>query len=125
LLDERRRLAAAYNGLITIADVARPVEPPGYTHTYQGYVVRMTDGGMARRNRIMDRLAAAGIPTRPGTHAVHRLGYYQDKYNLAAEQFPNACVAEDTSITLPLFPGMTADEQQQVVDTLAAAVAES
>jgi len=126
LLEERRRLAAHYDELLnTTADLRCPIQPAGDLHTYQGYVVRVTAGGTSRRNRIMERLAADGIPTRPGTHAVHRLGYYQEKYNIHPDQFPNACITEDTTITLPLFPGMTNDEQQQVVRSLTSALAES
>jgi len=66
----------------------------------------------------MDRLSGLGIQTRPGTHAVHRLGYFRHKYGLRAEDFPNAALAEDTTITLPIFPGMTSDEQSKVVAAL-------
>jgi len=66
----------------------------------------------------MDFLSERGIQTRPGTHAVHRLGYYKEKYNLRPEMFPNACLAEDTTITLPLYPGMTEADQEFVVSAL-------
>lgn len=66
----------------------------------------------------MATLAAAGIQTRPGTHAVHRLGYYKNKYGLRPEQFPNAALAEDTTITLPIFPNMTEEDQARVVDCI-------
>ena len=38
------------------------------------------------RNEIMERLQEAGISTRPGTHAVHMLGFYTDKYNIQPER---------------------------------------
>ncbi len=116
LLAERRRLALRYTELLS-ADgrVIRPLDDGG--HTYQSYVVRV-EGNRARRNKIMDELARLEIQTRPGTHAVHRLGYYVNKYGLSAGQFPNACLAEDTTITLPIFPGMTADQQSLVVTSL-------
>ena len=66
----------------------------------------------------MERLAEQGIQTRPGTHAVHRLGYYAAKYALRPEQYPNACLAEDTTITLPIFPGMSQADQDYVVANL-------
>ena len=125
LLAERRARAKGYDALLAnAADLACPCEPAGSVHAYQGYVVRVTDGGYSRRNRIMDRLAADGIPTRPGTHAVHRLGYYQNKYLLTPERYPNACLAEDTSITLPIFPGMTDADQGAVVSALTSALQE-
>jgi perosamine synthetase len=120
LLAERRRLACRYSELLaSVPDVIRPVDDPG--HTYQSYVIRV-DGDVTRRNKVMDALADAGIQTRPGTHAVHRLGYYASKYSLSAQQFPNACAAEDGSITLPIFPGMSEDQQTFVVTSLGEAL---
>ena len=73
---------------------------------------------MERRNRIMEHLAAKGIQTHPGTHAVHRLGYYVKKYGLKPEDFPLAAQCEDTSITLPIFPGMIEADQKRVAAVL-------
>lgn len=115
LLAERRRLALSYTEAFRgVAALQTPQDDPG--HTYQSYVVRVIEGGRARRNAVMEHLAACHIQTRPGTHAAHRLGYYTRKYGLKAEDFPKACVAEDTSITLPIFPGMTAQQHAQVVE---------
>jgi perosamine synthetase len=119
LLEERHRLAQRYTALLgDVSALAVPHVPDGCGHTYQSYVIRVVDGGNPRRNAIMDRLAEKGIQTRPGTHAVHRLGYYVQKYGLRPEQFPNACVAEDTTITLPVFPGMSDADQEYVVAAL-------
>jgi dTDP-4-amino-4,6-dideoxygalactose transaminase len=123
LLAERRQLAARYDALLTdMPDVATPRVPAPCGHTYQAYVIRLTAGGVERRNAVMDALEADGIPTRPGTHAVHRLGYYAHRYGLRPEQYPNACAAEDTTITLPLFPGMTSSDQESIVSSLSAAL---
>jgi dTDP-4-amino-4,6-dideoxygalactose transaminase len=70
----------------------------------------------------METLQADGVQTRPGTHAVHRLGYYARRYGLRPDDFPAACSAEDTTITLPLFPGMTDADQDRVAERLAAAL---
>jgi len=123
LVADRRRSAARYDeALRDQNDLSLPVAGDKAGHTYQSYVVRLTEGGRARRNRVMEALARRDIQTRPGTHAVHRLGYYRDKYGLAAEDFPNAALAEDTTITLPIVPFMTEAEQDGVVDSLIAAL---
>ena len=120
LLDERRQRALGYHQrLKDIAGLSLPIEPEGYGHTYQSYVVRLLEGGRERRNATMEVLAAADIQSRPGTHAVHRLGYYSNRYGLAADDFPNACVCEDTTITLPIYPGMTEDDQDYIVKNFA------
>jgi dTDP-4-amino-4,6-dideoxygalactose transaminase len=123
LIAERRAAAARYTRLL--ADVEGLVPPTaGDTggHSYQSYVVRVTDGGRARRNAVMDALAREDIQTRPGTHAVHRLGYYQSKYGLQANNFPNAALCEDTTITLPIFPGITASDQERVCGLVRSAI---
>ena len=119
LLADRRACARRYNELLADVDeLQKPTSGPVDGHNYQSYVVRVLEGGRARRNSIMEQLAARDIQTRPGTHAVHRLGYYRCKYELSAEDFPNASLCEDTTITLPIFPGMSAAQQEEVVDVL-------
>jgi perosamine synthetase len=126
LLTERRRLADGYSRrLAEVADVALPTGMGDVDgHTYQSYVVRLLEGGRTRRNRIMAVLAAKEIQTRPGTHSVPGLGYYRDKYGLRREDFPVAAMCEDTTITLPIFPGMTEADVDYVVQTLRHALAD-
>jgi len=119
LLDERRICAARYDEQLADFDaVVTPAASALCRHTYQAYVVRVREGGRERRNRAMDWMAARGIQTRPGTHAVHRLGYYRERYGLRPEQFPNAVLGEDATITLPVFPGMKPAHQERVVAAL-------
>ncbi|MGY3587845.1 perosamine synthetase [Bradyrhizobium sp. USDA 4341] len=119
LLAERRRLGRRYSELLAGNNsIARPLGGDVDGHAFQSYVIRIVDGHRERRNAVMAALAAAGIQTRPGTHAVHRLGYYKNKYGLRPEQFPNAALAEDTTITLPIFPNMTEEDQRRVVDCI-------
>jgi perosamine synthetase len=123
LLAERRRLGHRYSELLTgNSELALPSGGDLAGHSFQSYVIRVLEGGRTRRNQIMAALAADQIQTRPGTHAVHRLGYYREKYELRPEQFPNASVAEDTTITLPVFAGMKESEQQSVVSAIASAL---
>lgn len=123
LLAERRSRAQGYHKrLAELSHLALPVDPvlePG--HTYQSYVIQVLEGGRARRNAIMKQLAAHNIQTRPGTHAVHKLGYYRNRYKHKTEDFPMAAAAEETTITLPIFPGMTDDDQDRVMEILSAA----
>lgn len=126
IVDERRRLAANYDRAFAHAEwLKTPVHLPGHGHGYQSYPCLFQPEPIgpeslarvnARRNHWMDRLQQAGISTRPATHAVHMLTYYRDKYGLAPERFPRAFAANDCSISLPLFHGMTDAEQQYVID---------
>lgn len=128
---ERRAIAArfdtAFAGLPWLRTPARPDE---YVHGYQSYPCLFQPEPITRdsiprvrerRNAWMDQLLQAGISTRPATHAVHMLTYYRDKYALRPEDFPNAWAANDCSISLPLFHGMTEDEQVYVMETVRSA----
>ncbi len=121
LLVERRRLAHGYRErLCDRNDIVLPSFEDG--HTYQSFVSRIAEGGRKRRNAVMSYLAARNIQTRPGTHAVPALGYYRGKYNFHPEDFPRAVVAENTTITLPLFPSMTATDLDRVTEALTGAL---
>lgn len=122
LLAHRRRQADLYHEALAELDwIITPYEPDYATHTYQSYVVRLADGTISDRNEIMRALAGHGIQTRPGTHAVPDLGYYRHRNQVPAGNWPKARRAQDTTITLPLFPGMTEGDVDQVVQVLACA----
>ena len=134
IIDERRRLAAVYDqAFAKLTWLKTPVRPEGYGHGYQSYpclfqpepiVPQAVKRVNAKRNEWMDRLQQAGISTRPATHAVHMLTYYREKYGLKAEDFPMAFAANDCSISLPLFHGMTEAEQHYVIEMFWATTAD-
>ncbi len=123
---ERQHLARRYDeAFANLAWLRTPVRRADYEHGYQSYpclfqpesinpdsVSRINE----RRNDWMDKLQKLGISTRPATHAVHMLTFYREKYNLKPQDFPNAYAANDCSISLPLFHGMTVQEQDYVIE---------
>ena len=58
----------------------------------------------------MEQLQAKGISTRPGTHAVHMLGFYANLLSIAPEDYPGAQIANDKSISIPLHNQMTRED---------------
>lgn len=132
IVAERRELAATYDAAFADLDwIQTPMASDDFGHGYQSYpclfepeVVHqaLQSGNQQklksvheRRNAFMESLQQHGVSTRPATHAVHMLSYYRDKYNLSPENFPAAQAANDCSISLPLFHGMQADEQDFVI----------
>jgi dTDP-4-amino-4,6-dideoxygalactose transaminase len=69
----------------------------------------------------MNIMDGAGITTRQGTHAVHALDVYTQRFEYRKKDLPNAWLAENLSIALPIFPGMTEEQQSYVIDTLRSA----
>ena len=57
-------------------------------------------------------------PTRPGTHAVHMLGYYRRRLGLVPEDFPAAADCDRQSMAIPLHNRMTDEDYAYVVEAL-------
>lgn len=96
-----------------------PSVPAGDRHGWQSYVCMVDESaaGMTR-NEIMDRLMQKGINTRPGTHAVHMLGYYRDKLALTPADYPAARDCDRLSMAIPLHNRMSEEDYRYVVRAL-------
>ena len=70
------------------------------------------------RNKFMDDLADAGIGTRPPTHAIHTLSYYKEKYQIKEADFPNAWAANMCGFSIPIFPGLSEEDQNYVIQSV-------
>lgn len=126
IIRERQRLAKRYDeAFAKLSWLHSPIHLNGFEHGYQSYPCMFQPEAIPqgditsvneRRNAWMDQLQRVGISTRPATHAVHMLTFYQEKYKLKPEAFPNAYRANECSISLPLFHGMTTAEQDYVIE---------
>lgn len=120
LLEQRRQRAAFYNRELSSIDwITTPSAPEKDSHGWQSYVcVVNEERAPLSRNALMERLHACGISSRPGTHAVHMLGYYARRYGLSPDDFPGAKSCEARSIALPLHHHMSDDDFEFVVSTI-------
>jgi dTDP-4-amino-4,6-dideoxygalactose transaminase len=128
IIAERQRLAAVYDAAFAdLPWLKTPAHMPGLEHGYQSYPCLFQPEAVNAqsvkrinqlRNDWMDRLQKAGISTRPATHAVHMLTFYKNKYQLQPQDLPQAYAANDCSISLPLFHGMTQAEQDHVIENV-------
>lgn len=132
ILNGRFERAQWYNNALKGIDgLLEPYVPEGFRHGYQSYVSIYTKGAdISRltmseidtlnilRNKFMDKLQERGIATRQGTHAVHTLGYYRERYKLDNSDYINAYAADRLSVTLPLYADMTKEEHNYVVENI-------
>jgi perosamine synthetase len=128
IVAERRRLAAIYDAAFAdLSWLQTPTHPVNGQHSYQSYACLYQPETIAPeaieringfRNAWMERMLQAGVATRPATHAVHMLSFYRNKYELSPKSFPNAYAANDCSVSLPLFHGMTEAEQTFVIECI-------
>ena len=114
---ERQKWAEFYSGELKEIDwLCTPEVPQGFRHGWQSYVCYVAEeGAPMARNEMMKVLQENGISTRPGTHAVHMLNFYQQKYGLVSDDFPGARNCNDQSMAIPLHNRMTKNDYEYVV----------
>ncbi len=120
-ISEREKWASYYNGqLKSIPWLRTPQFNHGiYKHGWQSYVTFVDPlNAPMSRNELMEYLQHHGIATRPGTHAVHMLGFYANKYNFHPSDFPGAQAANNHSMSIPLHNKMSAEDFTYVVEKL-------
>ncbi len=110
---QRRDAAAIYTELLDGVDgVISPVEAPHGTHIYHQYTVRITNG---RRDAVKTALQEAGI----GCMVYYSVPvHHQPVYKHLHAKCPEAERACGEVLSLPMWPGLPADAQEQVVEAL-------
>jgi dTDP-4-amino-4,6-dideoxygalactose transaminase len=117
--DARRRNADRYRALIQEHGlgglVEVPVEPPGYTHIYNQFVVRVP-----RRDALRAHLTSRRI----GTEIYYPLPLHRQAcfatLGRSSDRFPAAERASERVLALPVFGELTLAQQQQVIGSMAA-----
>jgi dTDP-4-amino-4,6-dideoxygalactose transaminase len=117
ILDRRRRLADRYTAALErMPTLHAPYDPAHSERTWQSYSVRVDASASIDRTELMRRLLADGIATRRGVMAIHQEGAYAEQ---GPFDLPHTDAAAADVIMLPLYPGLTDDEQDFVIDRLA------
>ena len=117
----RRRNAERYRRLFADSGVGDrvelPVEPAGYTHIYNQFVIRVKD-----RDGLRAHLAANRI----GTEVYYPVPFHKQECFQAfvrpGDVFPVADRAAATSLALPIYAELTLEQQQHVVSSIASFV---
>jgi dTDP-4-amino-4,6-dideoxygalactose transaminase len=113
----RQAIAEAYTAGLADLPVRTPVVPDGRTHVYHQYVVEVGPN----RDAILAAVRENGV----GADVyypipVHRQSYIQER-GLHAD-LPVTDAAAERTIALPMFPGLTDEDQATVIKVVRAAV---
>jgi dTDP-4-amino-4,6-dideoxygalactose transaminase len=119
-INEREKWANFYTKeLDSIPWLRTPKHGTDYKHGWQSFVTFVDETkSPASRNEIMELLQQQGISTRPGTHAVHMLNFYKEKYSIKASDYPGAQAANNYSMSIPLHNRMEAEDFGYVVSII-------
>jgi dTDP-4-amino-4,6-dideoxygalactose transaminase len=117
---KRSELAQRYLELMRDLPLRLPVTAQGAGHSWHLFTVRTHD-----RGRLQEALRAAGIET--GIHypvPLHLQPALAGEYG-SAGTFPNSEEIAATTLSLPLYPELSHDAMQAIVDVIAACLLET
>jgi len=125
----RRELAARYQRELARVDgVLLPEQPTWARSNWQSYCVRLRAG--IDQHAVMQRMLDHGVSTRRGVMCAHREpAYPPGTWRCGAGCDGHVCThlrvsesLQDSGLILPLYQQMTGEEQDRVIEALAAAV---
>lgn len=119
--EQRRKHAAALNErLADLEELVLPVQLDGYRHVYQMYTIKLRS---LNREAFVRGLREKGVSA--SVHfdpPVHKHAYYAE-HGFADTKLPVTEKLSNTILTLPMFPQLTEDQIDRMVDAVRAVVA--
>ncbi len=113
---QRLKNALLYNQLLAdVSEITTPKINPASKHIFHLYVIRAE-----KRNELMDYLTKKGIQTQIHYPIILPLLPAYNYLNHKAEEFSVAASYQDSILSLPMFPELTEEQIQLVVETIKA-----
>lgn len=123
-LSERAVIYHRYNDMLATIPGIKFITPPGdvsWNHAYCPILI--TNDCLCTRDEVYEKLKEEGISTRRYFYPlITSFSMYRNLPSAAQEQLPNANVIAEIVLCLPIYPGLTNEEQQRVVDIIRKAV---
>lgn len=117
IVERRRAIAAGYTAVLAGHPWLRPpVEPDYATSNFQSYAAQLSADAPISRNDLMQWMLDQNIATRRGVMLSHLEPAYAS--HTLANDLSKSEAASASSIILPLYPQMTDEQQDQVVEAL-------
>lgn len=117
-VERRQYLANRYNRLLSGLPLTLPWQHPDTHSAFHLYVIRLQLEQIDKTHReVFDELRANGIMVNLHYIPVHTQPYYRD-LGFKPGDFPEAEQYYKEAISLPMYYGLTDEEQDRVVETL-------
>jgi perosamine synthetase len=121
VMRERRvAIAKRYNEALTPLEAYDvPSDPEHTQHAWHLYVLQVNPAALRiDRNRVIEELKERGIGTSVHFIPLHLHTLYQQQLGYRTGQFPNAEERFGRAISLPIYPGLTEQDTDRVIEAL-------
>ena len=124
---QRTALALRYRERLAEFDEILPLKDPPWPmrHSWHLFIVRLdVDKAGMDRDTFMDRLKKRNIGTGLHFRAAHLQRFYRQTMGFKRGALPDTEWNSDRILSLPLFPDMTVEDQDDVISTIKEVFAE-
>jgi dTDP-4-amino-4,6-dideoxygalactose transaminase len=122
-IEARRQLADLYDECLAGLPLSLPPRPPAHSrHAHHLYAVRVLDEAPRTRDELIAALHESQIGASVHFKPLHLFTYYSERSGLRPEDLPASTDRGARALTLPLHPGMTEDDVEDVAAALGAAL---
>ena len=117
LINLRRHIASFFSSSFSkIHQITLPPSPDGYEHVFQMYPIRLPD--KSTRDALQQFLIQKKIFSKVYFSPIHLREFYKKKFSSQKNSLPITENMSDTILTLPIYPGMTTEEQNYLVNSV-------
>ena len=120
-IERRTYFAKRYYDLLADVEELILPESPAYDHKHAWHLfIPLLDTKKAglSRNEFIEKLKDLNIGAGLHYQACHTFTYYKETYGYKEGDFPNTEYVSERCLSLPLFPTMTEEDQDQVVEAI-------
>jgi len=116
---EMRAAQARYftTALNEIEELIPPFVPDYATHAYSSYLIKIRDESTITPEYILQKMAEKNISCRFGIQPLHQEPYFMED-GWKDEMFPVSCKVAKKSFFIPIFPGLSEQHMQFIIETL-------
>ncbi len=117
LLERRRAIAQRYTEAFShLPEIETPPNPAHVEHAWHLYMLRLRLERLTiTRDAFIQALTKAQIGSSVHFIPLHLHPFYRNTYHLVADDFPAALHAYRRTISLPIYPGMTDEDVEDVI----------
>lgn len=118
MLQQRAEQATFFNeSLKQIEELEAPFVPDYATHAYSSYLITIRDNTSITPEYIINKMAERNISCRFGIQPLHNEPYFEND-GWKDEMFPVSCSVAKKTFFIPIFPGLTVENQQYIIKSL-------
>lgn len=118
ILRQRKEQANFYNSKFSdVEELQIPYIPEYATNAWSSYCLKITSKSKKSVPEIVQILSSKNISVRFGIQPLHQEPFFKNM-NFKDEDYPVSCHIAENTFFIPIFPGLTAEQQNYVTETI-------